>query len=81
MGAVGGVGLSQDAVDAFDYVVMGVAGALLLVSIFGALFAACNARSKERRPAAAEFNYLWRVRVLSQVRRFFATLHAMHIAA
>ncbi|KAG1665564.1 hypothetical protein FOA52_000711 [Chlamydomonas sp. UWO 241] len=61
-----GPAVSQSTVNAIDWTIAGVAGALFSLSALGALYAACHGWRK-KGPAAGDFNFLWRARVLSQL--------------
>ena len=58
--------VSQSTADTIDWVVIGLAGALFLISITSSVFAAAFSISP-KGPVAQEFNYLWRARVTSQL--------------
>ena len=60
--------LSQGAVSAIDWAVVALCGCMFCMGVFGSVYTLVYSRSLHTRPAAKEFNYLWRARFLSQAR-------------
>lgn len=58
--------MEDSAVSAIDWVVVGLSGALFLLSLAGALYVAIYGSSK-KKAVVAEFNYLWRARFCFQL--------------